>query len=428
MYTDKKRHGCRTIIYLCFSVCICGSFLGCQSQHNAAVIEQAVNDYYDGNFPAATKELKPLADKTNEDFVVNNLRLGSVDLVTYNLPEAEADFLRAIEVINSTGVNNGGRTLGSVLVDEKIKVWKGEPFERAMASYYLGVIYYMRHDYQNARASFENALFKLRDYDPDKKNDSKEVDSNFAPAELMLAKSYQRVGRDDLAKANFQQVVEHFPQLGPLANPQLNADSNLLLIVDFGQGPRKETKADGSIVGFRPTPREMGPIPPPNVYVDGASMNVFNLARPPVDLLALAQERQWQSIDTLRAVKSAVGTGMLIGGAVVGVNGLNSSGSRQRTDLMVSGALIGGGLILKATSQADVRQWEMLPRTTFIVPLHVAPGTHEVAVVFPGGVRQIWRGLVVPDKGEATYYIRMLKYVVGPFNWPPPTMQNSTGS
>src|SRR6185436_12119761 len=89
---------------------------------------------------------------------------GSAALADYNLREAEAAFLRAYEVINSVGVNNGGRTLGAVLVDEKIKVWRGEPFDRAMLNFYLGLVYYMQHDYDNARGAFENALFKLRDY------------------------------------------------------------------------------------------------------------------------------------------------------------------------------------------------------------------------------------------------------------------------
>ena len=151
MQTAKKRTSWAYLIRLCFSMLVCGSFLGCESQNNARIVHQAVNEYYAGNFPAAIKELKPLADETNEDFVVNNLRLASAEMAPYALDDAEASFLRTIEVINSTGVNNGGRTLGAVLIDEKIKVWKGEPFERAMASYYLGVIYYMRHDYQNAR-------------------------------------------------------------------------------------------------------------------------------------------------------------------------------------------------------------------------------------------------------------------------------------
>src|SRR5207249_3737943 len=141
--------------------------------------------YYSGDYGAAANKLSKLADKTNEDFVVNNLRLGSVLLRAYELDDAEAAFLRAWEVINSTGVNNGGRTLGAVLVDEKIKVWKGEPFERAMASFYLGLVYYIRQDYGNARGAFENALFKLHDVDPEKAKDKgRDVESNFSLATL----------------------------------------------------------------------------------------------------------------------------------------------------------------------------------------------------------------------------------------------------
>jgi tetratricopeptide (TPR) repeat protein len=398
---------------------------GCTTQKHADIIARSVQDYYNGDYAGAANELKPLAEKTNEDFVINNLRLGSALLPPYQLDESEAAFLRAWEVINSTGVNNGGRTLGAVLVDEKIKVWKGEPFERAMGSFYLGLIYYIRHDYGNARGAFENALFKLHDVDPDKaKETGTDVDSNFALASIMLAKSYQRLGRDDLAKANFDYVTKNQPRLAGVANYDLNAQSNILLVVDFGHGPRKATEFDGSIVGFTPTPVQEGPIPQPVVTVDGRLINTSGISQPPVDLLAMAQDRKWQSIDTLRAVKSAVGTGLLIGGAAEGVRGLNGSGSRQRTDLMVAGALIGTGLLLKATSQADVRQWEMLPRTTFVLPLRLEPGTHDVSVMFGGiyGIRQTWRGLVVPSTGEASYYFRMQKWSEGPFTWPPPGM------
>jgi tetratricopeptide (TPR) repeat protein len=394
---------------------------GCASQ-DRAIVDSAVRDYFDGAYDQAAQKLTPLSQKTNEDFVINNLRLGSALLPEYKLDDAEAAFLRAWEVINSTGVNDGGRTLGAILVDEKIKIWKGEPFERAMASFYLGLIYYIRQDYGNARGAFENALFKLRDVDPTTGEKSEaDIDSNFALATIMLAKSFQHLGREDLAKANFENVRQHYPQLASLADYDLNQRSNLLLVVDYGYGPHKTTDFDGSVIGFAPTPFEDGPIPLPLVRCDGRVIQAGpGIGAPPDDLLAMAQDRKWQSIDTIRAVKSAVGTGLLVGGAMTGAAGLNSHGERQRTDLIVAGALIGTGLLLKATSQADVRQWEMLPRTTFILPLHVEPGTHQITVDFPGagGLSQTWQGLVVPDQGEATYYMRMQRWNPGPFVWP----------
>src|SRR5207247_724125 len=115
----------------------------------------AVADYLVGDYGSALQRLGPLSGKTDENFVLNNLRLGSAALAAYDLDTAEAAFLRAYEVLNSVGVNDGGRTLGAVLISENIRVWRGEPFERAMANFYLGLVYYMRHDYANARAAFE---------------------------------------------------------------------------------------------------------------------------------------------------------------------------------------------------------------------------------------------------------------------------------
>ena len=181
---------------------------GCGPTKMQRQADLAVTDYLQGSFSESVNQLRPLAKTPNEDFVLNNCRLGSAALANYDLDQAEQAFLQAIEVINSVGVNQGGRTFGAVLVDEKIKVWKGEPFERAMASFYLGVVYYIRRDYNNARASFENALFKLKDYTDDTKGKEnyQETDSNFVLATLMLGKCWQRLGRDDLAKANLDRV------------------------------------------------------------------------------------------------------------------------------------------------------------------------------------------------------------------------------
>ena len=385
--------------------------------------DRAVGDYFMGDYATAKRLLEPAARKTDENFVLNNDRLGSVALADYDLATAESAFLRSYEVINSVGVNDGGRSLGAALVSENIKVWKGEPFERAMVHFYLGLVYYMRGDYANARGAFENALFKLRDYGEgsDKTDQYRAVESNFALGYLMLAKSYQRLGRPDLAEKNFKRVVELRPDLSTLADAALNQQSNLLLVVDYGHGPQKATAFDGSIIGFVPTPAQEGPIPLPTVVVDGRRQDPRGTNYPPVDLLALAQDRRWEDIDTIRAVKSGLGTGLVAAG-------IGNQAFNRRPDPAVSLGLIAGGLLLKATSQADTRQWEMLPRTTFILPLHATPGTHDVTVEFPAspGLVQQWHGLVVPQSGEATYYIRMDRYNPGPFNWPPPSVAQAT--
>ena len=398
---------------------------GCGPSRAQREADRAVSDYLVGDYPRAVQRLAPLSAKTDENFVLNNLRLGSAALANYDLDTAEGAFLRAYEVLNSVGVNDGGRTLGAVLVSENVRIWRGEPYERAMANFYLGLVYYMRRDYNNARAAFENALFKLRDYGEGQPGGGKytEQESNFALARIMLARSLQRLGREDDAHKHLEAVAQTRSWLATAADPQLHAESNVLLVIDFGYGPQKVTDFDGSIVGFAPTPQEEGPPPPPRVHVNGRPVDVGPFERPPVDLVVIAQDRRWQSIDTIRAVKSAVGTGLMVGGMAYG--------TRRDARPEIALAAILGGALLKATSQADVRQWEMLPRTTYLVPLSLPPGTHDISVSFPDvrGVRQEWRGIVAPPAGEeATYYLRMQRYDDGPNYWPPPAIAGAATS
>jgi tetratricopeptide (TPR) repeat protein len=385
------------------------SLTGCVSEDERQA-DNAVVAYMQGDYDHARLLLEPLAKKPNENFVLNNARLGSTDLAEHRMVDAESAFLRAYEVINSVGVNGGGRSLGAVLIDEKIRIWKGEPFERAMMNFYLGMIYYSKHDYSNARAAFENALFKLRDYGPgaDDKDKYVEVESGFALGYLMLGKSWQHLNEPEKAQQMYDRVIKLEPGLAALANMDVNQNSNLLLVVDKGQGPEKIANDDGAVVGFGPTPGRAGPIYTPRVSVDGQWMNMGPIP-PPVDLLALAQDRRWQSIDTILAVKSVVGTGLIVGGAY-------ALSQNRRDDAALGLGLIAAGILLKATSQADIRQWEMLPRTVFIIPLHLTPGPHQVTVNFPSGSSQTWENLVAADEGgENTFYMRMTPYATGPF-------------
>ncbi len=389
---------------------------GCESAAEKAA-RAGVMQYMVGDFNAARATLQPIAIKPDENFVLNNCRLGSADLAVNDLDGAEKAFLNAYDVMNSVGTNDGGRSLGATLVDEKIKIWKGEPFERAMANFYLGLTYYMRQDYNNARGAFENALFKLRDYGADTKHADKyaEVESNFTLGLIMLGKCWQHLGREDLAKANFDQAIKARPQLAALADYDWNSKSNLLLVIDFGYGPRKVTDDDGSIVGFGPTPGQAGRMDQPVIALNGQQLALGGLPQPPVDLLQLAQQRQWQSIDTIRVVKSTLGTGLIVGGAIGGAQARRPEGAAIGLGVMAA------GLLLKASSQADVRQWEMLPRTVYILPLQVQPGTYDLNIIFPRvpGLRQNWRNITVPATGEATYYFHPQPDTVGPFTWPP---------
>ena len=415
------------ILYCLLPTAYCLLLTGCGPTHQERQAHRAVEDYLYGDYDRAAAQLRPLADKTDENFVLNNARLGSAALAQYDLDTAENAFLAAYEVINSTGVNSGGRGAAAAIINEKLKVWKGEPFEKAMVNYYLGLIYYMRHDYENARAAFENSLFKLRDYGESKNKDDeyRRVESNFALGYLMLGKSFQRLGDEEAARKNFDRAVELRPQLKGLADFERNARSNVLIVVDYGYGPRRITNDfDGAFVGFAPRPQDVGPLPLPRVIVDGKPMPPApgGADLPPVDLLALAQDKRWQDIDTIRAVKDIAGSALLAGGGYEAYRATRYNNRHSNQDAAIAAGLIAGGLLLKASSQADTRTWEMLPRTSYVIPLSLPPGKHDITVDFPqtrSHQIQTWRNLDVPAQGEATYYYRIQNQPKGPYTWPP---------
>jgi tetratricopeptide (TPR) repeat protein len=405
-------------VALTIALSICAVLIGCATEKHPEA-QRGVDAYYAADYAGAQRALRHFAEKTDEDYVLNNVRLGSAALADYDLSEAESAFYRAYEVINTGGVNDAGRSAAAIALAEKLKIWKGEPFERAMANFYLGVVYYIRQDYANARAAFENALFKLRDYGEgkDKADEYKEVESNFTIAYIMLGKCWLKLGNEEKAADIFHRAAQLRPELRSLADQSLKEKSNVLLIVDFGLGPRKVIEYDNSIVGFVPTPRTAGRIARPAVKVDGEAVSLRDINSPPIDLLELAQDRRWQSIDTIRLVKSFAGTGLMAAGAY--------EGTKRKPNYGTAAGLFAAGALLKASSTGDVRHWEMLPRCTFIIPLNLPPGKHNIAVSFPGqgGLSQTWRGMVAPEKGETTYYLRMTRMSAGPHDWPPRSVQ-----
>ena len=76
-----KLRGASIPCFALLAVAALAALAGCANQHQQQEkIAGAVSNFYAGNYPVAMTTLKPLAEKPNEDFVLNNLRLGSAAL------------------------------------------------------------------------------------------------------------------------------------------------------------------------------------------------------------------------------------------------------------------------------------------------------------------------------------------------------------
>jgi len=390
---------------------------GCNSDGATPESRRAVHAFFLGNPSSAAKQFEPLAEKPDQNYVLNNLRLASSRLAMQDFQQAENALVRAYEVMNSTRVNDPARRAAAVLFDEKIKIWRGEPYERAVANFYLGLIYYEQGDYQNARGAFENALFKLRDYgskDQIKRNDYASVESDFAAAMLMLGRCWEKLGDADNARAQWDRLSQLRPDARELGEKMKSRRVNVIVMVDVGFGPRKTSDFDGSIVGFDPEPGNAGPILMPRLAIDGVECDTAGVV-PLFDTVRMAQDRRWQSIDTIRVFKSGLGTALIAGGVLTTGYGLNRD---DGSTALVGLGLIAAGLLAKASSQADLRQWEMVPRSTIVIPLEVEPGEFELTLRAAGGVEQTWRGMIAPTPGQndLLVYLRAMRFLNGEYN------------
>ncbi len=212
-----------------------------------------------------------------------------------------------------------------------------------------------------------------------------------------------KLGHPKLAAANFQRAQQLDPAISDVVKKMYEPGINALIFVDWGFGPRRRAAGwYGEQSVFTPPPWQAGPIPP--VYAWDNNHPVSGIANSDmVDTLALAQDKRWLTIDTIREAKAVIGTGMMVGGAAAVDNGAyNNNGTEALIGLGVAGV----GALLAASSQADTRYWEMLPRTVYVIPAKLPPGDSTVQVS-AGGVNSVPFTVDMAGDKLRTFYVRL---------------------
>jgi len=91
---------------------------------------------------------------------------------------------------------------------EDFKNFIGLPFERAMVDVYLGLTFYEKADYSNARIFFFNAILA----DHSTLEDMAQYRDDFRLAHFWLAKAYLRLDRPDQARIGFEKAQVRIPR------------------------------------------------------------------------------------------------------------------------------------------------------------------------------------------------------------------------
>ncbi len=342
----------------------------------------AVMAYYRYDFTTAREMLRGDAElKSDEQTVLNNLRLGVAALADGDAAEAERALLRVFELLSTAGLNED-RTTAAVWLHEGVRIWKGEPFEQALAYHQIATLYATMGDWENMRAAAANSLFRLTDFGRDHQDEelSQEelarreakdpgyldrgytaIDTNFALGFLMEAIGSDLSGLSG-SDPQFDAALEINPDLEPIVNRLRERAYDTLLIIEYGKGPTKVAYGpDRALSRWEPQERGGGRL---IIEEGGDEHRVAAVA----DVNEMAADHRWNNLEDVREAKSAIGH-ILMGGGLVAV-GAGAAHDSEETVLAGIGAILGGAL-LRSGAAADVRYLEFAPAQVFVAPLRL---------------------------------------------------------
>ncbi len=381
-------------------------------------------------------------DRADRRYLLDRMRLAIITLADGYPTAAQPVFERVYEVLRTQGIN-ADKTVESVVINEDLKFWKGEPFEQALTMFYYSVQQAMLGHWDNARAAAGNALFNLRDFGDNEQGERLDVEaivrramiyeqarahgedpdaalhqedylntgyavreSNFTLGYLMAALANQQLGRQTEADDNYAVVVQINPYIEPLVAHLKSGRYNTVLVVSHGLGPQKVAYGpDGALARFDPRwPSDDRPL---IVTVRDEGGVLDRGAYPLVcDVNAMAADHMWNNLEDVRLAKSTLGTTLVIGGTVATHYGLH-----RDTDEAVYaglGALV-AGLFFKATAHADTRYCDLMPQRFYLVPVTIDRPGLRVDVMIEGdpGSRMVLAGLRPPRRGAQLRYVRL---------------------
>ena len=240
---NKKNTFSRVLINKFVFFCLIITVTGCSTLKGPTPQLKNELDEYTANKTETEKGFyESLYIEGERDAVLNFNRVGWLSLVGGDLKRSEWAFDQSLERIERIYANDEkAQEAKSKFSEEDVKDFKGEPYERAMAYYYRGILYLAQGDYENARATFKAGEFQ------DTLSEKEEFQSDFALLNYLQGWSSHCNGDAELANEAFNVAHEH--------NPALNAPdnkANFLLLFDYGTGPVKiSTGRHSEILTFK---------------------------------------------------------------------------------------------------------------------------------------------------------------------------------
>ncbi len=278
--------------------------------------------------------------------------------------------------------NDAAKAARSTFAPEESKDFKGEPYERAMVGYYLGMSDMMVADFENARASFRWGEFQ------DTMSASESYQSDMSLLAFLAGWSHQCQGAVSGAAEYYARSQTY---RSGLAAPK--SDANLLLIAEIGSAPVKYRTGkygeelrykQGEATDARAVTFEVAGKSLDGVLAEDLYFQATTLGGRAVDKILAGKASFKQGAETTAAVAGAVTAASL---DVAMISQLQ--GDQDMANL--AGGLAGAGLLVnmfssfaaaKAKPAADIRAWDTLPERFLVATTRVKEKPKQIAATF----------------------------------------------
>lgn len=401
--------------------CAAGVLLaGCAARELDPRLTEAVSaGRYGGAREKLQKDVREGGNFGDHDYILNRSRLLVLTLADGLPDDAEEVANETFSYLRTQGVN-ADRTIRSVVISDGVRIWKGDPFEQAMAYSYIAIQKAERGEWDNARAAAQSSLFLLKDFGDNEKNGSLSstelarraaqreaqgsgagdayldtgyaaVKTNFALGYLLAGVSSKALARDEEASDFLREAARIDPALSELTDVIRAGRCNTIVIAEEGRGPTKVASGtDGAIAEY---------------VAAGGSANVLTLWTEPgvprlnapraIDVAELARDHRWNNLEDVRRAKSLIGNTLMIGGAAVAIGAED-----DQAKWAGAGAAL-AGLLMKASARADTRHNEFLPRAVYVGALNITEPDTTLGLQIDNnaGSRMLLPSLAPPRNG-----------------------------
>lgn len=359
--------------------------LGCATYQGN--VNSARNLIEDGRFEEAIQTLKPLAETPSDDQLVYLMDYGMALHLAGRYQESIEVFIKADKIADIQDYHSISNVASSMAFSAEMVQYKGEDYEKVLINAFLALnflslqnlesalvevrrinqkLYRFKHEggrnyEQNSFAAYVSAII----WESDKKYDdafiayknSYEIDPNIPGIKNDLIRSAKLASRLD----EYQKYKKMFPEVEENSNWYNKKQSEIILIMSIGWGPRKYPNPN--------SPRF------PKLYPVHSSTRFAKIF--------LNDTQTFETKHIYDVEKTAMKVfdeayGALVMSRVGGIatKAVLSDQIRQKNEAL--GHL--SWIVMNATDRADLRQWSTLPQTIQIARIPVTPGQHSLRV------------------------------------------------